>query len=106
MTDIEIHALCKKLDPASSGEIEYCGFEKGIHSRVIEDDGEGDDALLPNDYLPELYQSKQALQPGLNDPFRRDYPRLVLAYLGKNKVVFCFFTIYMHSLILLPPEKD
>ena len=70
--------MCKKLDPEGSGMVEYYGFDRGIHNRII---NEGDDdKLAPDDYTPSLYLTKQATKPGLNDPFNQDYPRLVIKY--------------------------
>lgn len=75
LNDIELQALLKKLDPEDSGQIEYFGFERGIHDRVIEDGEESDDNMVPDDYLPQLYLTKSAGKSGLNDPFYQDYPR-------------------------------
>ena len=56
--------------------IEYYGFKRGIHNRVIEEEDPGK-SCLPEDYMPELYLKKASGKTGLNDPFHQDYPRYI-----------------------------
>ena len=74
LTDLEIHALSRQLDPLDSGMVEYFGFERGFHNRVIDEDEE-EQRLEPDDYSPDLFLTKQAVKSGLNDPFHQDHPR-------------------------------
>ncbi|XP_078486042.1 uncharacterized protein LOC100176286 isoform X1 [Ciona intestinalis] len=83
-TSLELHALAVKLDPEQTGNIEYSGFERGIHLLVNDksDDEEDDDEMIPEDFVPPLYVTKAPpLFETLQDPHQATYPRFIIVHL-------------------------
>lgn len=88
LTDLEIHALAKHLDPEDTGLIEYCGFEHGIHNRTLGDEdkeeqevddksgSQVEEKLQPDDFVPEIVTTGFGGKKSARDPLHANYSRL------------------------------